>query len=118
MNDYFAVGIGLLVSLIFIVRIARLLQKRLNTKGPLFAHLLPEPKEEADLVLPDLPQSVPIVSYNENILRIGSIQKPLEATIKQVIPLFGQIIVQLDPHAGHFIYQESNLVAINCSCHE
>jgi len=69
--------------------------------------------EEAPLVLPDLPPSIPKVTYNENVLQIGSIKIELESRIEQLVSLPELIIVLLDPYASPYCYEKSNLGGFN-----
>ena len=112
MNDYLYLGIGILISLIAIIGISRWLEKAFKEIRSRKSPSLPE---EATLVLPDLPPSIPSVSHYENLLSIGSKQIQLEATIKQAIPLNDVIIVLLDSLAAPSLYGVSNLVGINYS---
>ena len=92
MNDYLSLGIGIVISLIAIIGISRWLEKFREIRSQ-ESHSVPE---EAPLVLPDLPPSIPSVSHNENILSIGSKRIQLEAEVKQTIPLYELIVVLLE----------------------
>jgi hypothetical protein len=115
MNDYLVIGIGLILSLTAIVGIARLVEKVLDRKRSLSPFPIPE---EAPLTLPDLPSSLPSVSFNRNMLFIGSKQYEHITAIKQVIPLSEIIVVLFDPFADNFDFEVSNLAGIDYSGNE
>ena len=115
MNDYLAIGTGLIFSLIAIIGIGRLVEKLFDNRRSLSPLSIPD---EAPLVLPDLPTSIPSVSYSENNLFIGSMQIELETVIKQVIPLYEIIFVLFDPLADNFHFVVSNLIGIDYSGNE
>jgi len=115
MNDYLLIGTGLIVSLIIIVSIARLVEKafdRIRSKAPLPID------EEIPLSVPDLPASLPSVTYDENILSIGSMKLELESVIKQVLPMHEIIIVLFDSLADNSLFEVSNLAGIDYSGNE
>ena len=115
MNDYLSLGIGIVISLIAIIGISRWLEKTFKEIRSRESHPVPE---EAVLVLPDLPPSIPSVSHIENILSIGPKPIQLEAAVKQIIPLYTLIVVLLDSLAAPSLYEVSNLVGFNYSGEE
>jgi hypothetical protein len=110
MSDFLVVGLGITVSIIAIVGIARMVEKAFGKRRSLKTQSVPE---EIPLVLPDLPPSIPKVTYNENVLQIGSIKIELESKIEQVVSLPELILVLLDPFASPSCYEKSNFGGIN-----
>ena len=115
MNDYILIGTGIIISLIIIVGIARLVEKafdKIRSQSP-----LPIP-EQITLSVPDLPASLPRITYNENILSVGSLKLELETVIKQVLPMHEIIVVLFDNLAENFLFEVSNLAGIDYSGNE
>jgi len=110
MNDLLVVALGIAASIITIVSIARMVEKAFGKRRSLSTQSV---TEEAPLVLPALPPSIPKVTYNENVLHIGSIKIELESKIEQVVSLPELIIVLLDPFASPPCYEKSNLGGFN-----
>jgi len=115
MNDYLLIGTGIIISLIIILGIARMVEKafdKIRSQSPL--HI----PEEDTLSVPDLPSSFPSVTFNENILSVGSIQFELETVIKQVLPMHEIIVVLFDSLAENFLFEVSNLAGMDYSGNE
>jgi len=110
MSDFLVIGLVIAASIIAIVGIARMVEKAFGKRRSLSTQSV---TEEAPLVLPDLPPSIPRVSYNENVLHIGSIKIELESNIEQVVSLPELIIVLLDPFASPSCYEKSNFGGFN-----
>lgn len=110
MNDFLAVGIGIIASIFAIVGIARLVEKAFEKRRSMTTQAEPE---EIQLVLPDPPPSFPKVTFNENVLQIGSIKIELESKIEQALSLPDLIIVLLDPFDSASCYEKSNLGGFN-----